>query len=250
MNKDYFPHEVSEAIGFYVYRLVDPRNAETFYIGKGKGNRVFQHAANTMHSQTKEEGSLKIQRIREIQAEGLEVISIIHRYGMEENVAFTVEAALIDAYPGLTNLVKGHASDYGIAAAQQILRRYAAEKIYYQHKVMEVLVKFVGAGQELYDQTRFAWKASRKSAESCSYILAVRNGIVQEVYTADQWVSASDPALGALADENLGGRLAFIGRTAEQRIRALYHGKAVEPRPAGAANPIRYRSPENNIPKS
>lgn len=37
-DKDYFPHEVSEAIGFYVYRLVDLRNAETFYIGKGKGN--------------------------------------------------------------------------------------------------------------------------------------------------------------------------------------------------------------------
>ncbi|AHI27618.1 hypothetical protein H845_3717 (plasmid) [Komagataeibacter xylinus E25] len=39
-----FSDDVSEQIGYYVYRLVDPRNGETFYVGKGKGNRVFQHA--------------------------------------------------------------------------------------------------------------------------------------------------------------------------------------------------------------
>jgi len=27
----------------HVYRLVDPRNGETFYIGKGRGDRVFAH---------------------------------------------------------------------------------------------------------------------------------------------------------------------------------------------------------------
>ncbi|WP_250481199.1 hypothetical protein [Caballeronia sp. GAOx1] len=26
-----------------MYRLIDPRNGETFYVGKGKENRVFQH---------------------------------------------------------------------------------------------------------------------------------------------------------------------------------------------------------------
>nr|WP_309574671.1 hypothetical protein [Moraxella osloensis] len=39
-----FPQEVIEEIGYYVYRLLDPRNGETFYVGKGKGNRVFDHA--------------------------------------------------------------------------------------------------------------------------------------------------------------------------------------------------------------
>ncbi len=28
---------------YYVYCLVDPRNNQTFYIGKGKGNRIFAH---------------------------------------------------------------------------------------------------------------------------------------------------------------------------------------------------------------
>ncbi len=38
-----FPQSVVDAIQFYVYRLIDPRNGETFYVGKGKENRVFQH---------------------------------------------------------------------------------------------------------------------------------------------------------------------------------------------------------------
>lgn len=38
-----FPEEVISKMNYYVYRLIDPRNGETFYVGKGKGNRVFQH---------------------------------------------------------------------------------------------------------------------------------------------------------------------------------------------------------------
>jgi len=38
-----FPPEVFEKLGYYVYRLIDPRNGETFYVGKGRGNRVFDH---------------------------------------------------------------------------------------------------------------------------------------------------------------------------------------------------------------
>ena len=38
-----FPPEVFKQLKNYVYRLIDPRNGETFYIGKGSGNRVFDH---------------------------------------------------------------------------------------------------------------------------------------------------------------------------------------------------------------
>jgi len=36
-----FSEEVIEKIGHYVYRLIDPRNGNTFYVGRGQGNRVF-----------------------------------------------------------------------------------------------------------------------------------------------------------------------------------------------------------------
>jgi hypothetical protein len=42
-DRESFPEEVARQLRTYVYRLIDPRNGETFYIGKGKGNRVFSH---------------------------------------------------------------------------------------------------------------------------------------------------------------------------------------------------------------
>ena len=41
-----FSDEVSKKLGYYVYRLIDPRNGDTFYVGKGIGNRIFAHALN------------------------------------------------------------------------------------------------------------------------------------------------------------------------------------------------------------
>jgi hypothetical protein len=38
-----FPADVVRKLKTYVYRLIDPRNGETFYVGKGKSNRVFSH---------------------------------------------------------------------------------------------------------------------------------------------------------------------------------------------------------------
>ena len=28
---------------FYVYNLIDPRDKSVFYVGKGKGNRMYKH---------------------------------------------------------------------------------------------------------------------------------------------------------------------------------------------------------------
>lgn len=47
-NINFFSEEVVQKIGNYVYRLIDPRNGETFYIGRGQGNRVFQHASSNL----------------------------------------------------------------------------------------------------------------------------------------------------------------------------------------------------------
>ncbi len=79
---------------YYVYRLIDPRNGETFYVGKGKDNRVFQHA-KAEPGAIADELTEKLKRIREIRNTGFEVAHVIRRHGMDEDTAFEVEAALI-----------------------------------------------------------------------------------------------------------------------------------------------------------
>ncbi|GAB0612904.1 hypothetical protein NB16F74_47760 [Escherichia coli] len=36
---DSFPPEVAERLQYYVYRLIDPRNGETFYVGTVANSR-------------------------------------------------------------------------------------------------------------------------------------------------------------------------------------------------------------------
>ena len=43
-----FPEYMHAVVGYYVYRLVDPRDNSTFYVGKGVGNRVFTHVADAV----------------------------------------------------------------------------------------------------------------------------------------------------------------------------------------------------------
>ena len=39
-----FKQSVIEGLKYYFYALVDPRDNRIFYVGKGTGNRVYQHA--------------------------------------------------------------------------------------------------------------------------------------------------------------------------------------------------------------
>ena len=238
---DSFPADVAKKLKTYVYRLIDPRNGETFYIGKGKGNRVFSH----IRAEQKLKGDdldNKIKRIREIRVAGFKVAHVIPRHGMDEEVAFEVEAALIDAYPGLTNIAGGTGgSDRGAMHAEEIIRRYSAEPAVFRHKALLISVNRSAAERSLYDATRYAWKISKAKAKQAEVILATMQGLIVRAYIAHDWLPATATNFPGLA-EDAPGRLGFVGEEAPDEIRKLYVGKRVPDkyRKRGAANPIKY----------
>lgn len=130
-----FKKGVARELNFYIYRLIDPRNGHTFYVGKGKDDRVFAHVkGELLPDPNKAETDEKIKKkfIQEILNMGLEPQHIIHRHGIkDEKTAYEVEAAVMDAFLiNLTNEVKGHDSDkFGPATVEQLNKRYEPEYI-------------------------------------------------------------------------------------------------------------------------
>ena len=246
MGRNAFPPEVSDQLGWYVYRLIDPRNGETFYVGKGRGNRVFDHVRDVVVLDDEDALDLKRQRIREIHASGLEVGHVIHRHGIDsENVAFQIEAALIDAYPGLTNVVTGHRSgDYGVRHSEQLIREYSAEPFRAEEPLILISIgrSFEEGELSIYDAVRGVWRIDNDRANEVRLVLAHRRGLVLQAFRPEgQWIPATKTNFPWIA-EDIPGRWGFIGHPAEPEVRQSYEGKRVpdQYRKKGAANPVRF----------
>jgi hypothetical protein len=235
-----FPAGVARRLKTYVYRLIDPRNGETFYIGKGHGNRVFSH----IRAEPDLEGDdldNKVKRIRDIRLAGFEVAHVIHRHGMDDKTAFEVESALIDAYPGLTNIVGGAGgNDYGAMHAQEIISRYCAEPAVFQHKALLISVNRSATETSLYEATRYAWKIRKSTAEQAEVVLATRQGEIVGAFIPHRWLQATVENFPGR--DPIPGRFGFEGEDAPEDIKKLYVGKRVpdQYRKHGAANPIKY----------
>lgn len=90
---------------FYVYHLIDPRNGKTFYVGKGKGRRMYHHTKEALRGVY----SRKCNLIREILSEGLEVMCLpIQRFD-DEAEAYAFEADEVEriGLENLTNVLPG-----------------------------------------------------------------------------------------------------------------------------------------------
>lgn len=237
-----FPQEVIDKIEWYVYRLIDPRNGETFYVGKGKGNRIFAHICQEA-SVKLDELDPKLERIRDINISGFEVAHIIHRHGLDENTAMEVEAALIDAYSGLTNIAGGAgSSETGVMHAIEIVAQYAAEEAKLKHKALIITVNRSSLEKSLYDATRYAWKLSLNKAQEAELVLPAVKGLIVGAYVPEKWLPAKKENFPDFALDDRAGRIGFIGREAPLEILKYYKGKRVPDsyRRKGAANPVRY----------
>ncbi len=120
-----FSPKTMEALGYYVYVYSDPDTKKPFYVGKGKGNRAFQHLDDQSEND-------KVRKIAEIKARGKEPLIEILVHGLNEETALKVEAAAIDliGIDHLTNQQRGHdSSTYGKIEVSMLEARYVCKKL-------------------------------------------------------------------------------------------------------------------------
>lgn len=86
---------MGEKLGYYVYALREPGGG-IFYVGKGKGNRVYQHAVEARAVGNKKPEALKLNTIKRIHKRGQAVGIDIVRHGLTSEEAYVVEAAVMD----------------------------------------------------------------------------------------------------------------------------------------------------------
>ncbi|MCH5220206.1 MAG: endonuclease [Muribaculaceae bacterium] len=199
-----FKQSVKEALGFYVYALTDPRDNRIFYIGKGKGDRIFQHVQDSIKEKDE---NLKLDTIRSIHKAGLEVGYYILRHNLDEPTAYIVESTLIDllSYDRfnkesiLTNIVCGHHQwNEGIKTIHDINVLYDCEKINISdgdHLLLVSLNKTYNQSHtsriycrpNLYESTRKYWSISPNRLRHIDYVLGVYKGIVRAVIKPTKW---------------------------------------------------------------
>ena len=238
-----FNDEVSEKLKYYVYRLIDPRDGQTFYVGKGKGNRVFAHincALRNFDNENYEEEnddyiSLKTKRIIEIKKSGLEVLHIIHRWGLTHEQALIVESALIDCYNTLYNIKSGYAADYGVTNATVLARKLSTEVYDEPDDIDYMIIKTTESQIEIcegdiYQATRSRWKININKAKKYKYVLSVIGGIVRAVYEVDDWKESE-------------GRCEFFGHPAPKDVLNKFINKHIPKKytQKGMANPVLYK---------
>ena len=146
--------DICQLLKSYVYVYLDPRDDSPFYVGKGKGNRVFEHLDAKIDTP-------KTRKIKELKDKKLEPKIEIIRYGLNDNQAVLVEAAVIDLLGkvNLTNIQSGHhPTSFGKISGRDLLMLSQKEPAKIGHKVMLVSLNQTYRSdltdQELYVYTR------------------------------------------------------------------------------------------------
>ncbi|MGQ0286323.1 LEM-3-like GIY-YIG domain-containing protein [Pasteurellaceae bacterium 22721_9_1] len=207
-----FSISITEKINYYIYCLVDPRDQNIFYVGKGKGNRVFQHAKGVLTGKAKE--SEKIELIKDIYQIGLEPLYYILRHNIQtESQALEYEALAIDLLSlvkpnqqPLTNIQGGtHSSEKGLMSLSELKNLYDPQELKtdlpivlitinrnyndLKRKLKSGEIKQADIEQEIYNRTRGYWKMSQRR-EKVKYAVAVYRGWTLAVYEISHWVEA------------------------------------------------------------
>ncbi len=236
-----FDVKTIEHLKYYVYLLIDPKTDEPFYVGKGIGNRVFNHVKCALEEET---SNKKYEEIRRIIDEGNEVKHLIVRHGLTEKNAYEIESALIDTFkfiPKLENYVRGNIQggvnsiEKGLMTSNEIIRLYNAETLNEIEKdcvIININKTYKrGSGENaIYDATKEIWDIKEHRRKQIRYVLSEYKGLIVEVFKVRRWYPKErgyNPGAKKYGQTYLG--YGFDGEIAEEFERNKYINKTISP---------------------
>ncbi len=241
-----FPRSMFSKLGYYVYLYIHPDTGQIFYVGKGKGNRAFQHFDDESESE-------KADIIRELESQGKKPRIDILIHGLpDEATAYKIEASIIDLL-GKDNLANKNAGwrsgYYGRMPCQELRSMYSQEPVVIpEPSILLRIGKYYRYGMtptELYDVVRGYWIVG-DNRNKARFAFGVYDGVIKEVYEIIQWLPAGS-TFSTRQEILPGDRWEFIGNLAEPSIRDKYLNRSVAQYfTRGAQNPVKYI----NIPDS
>lgn len=255
-----------EAIGSYVYALTD-ENDRIFYVGKGQGNRVFEHVEEVRRLVRSDPAGLleqsdaddadsngmgpKRQRIAELLRRRTEPRMYIIREGLTPEQALLVEADLISVLDwqleeALTNQAAGHGTaHFGLKSVDELeatkgepFRVADLPDLGDAQEVIAINVnrrwsEVISGQSTLLDVSRGHWKLSKQRAEKCPYAVIHANGIVRGVFKIRAWHGPDSEGRCIFEPEH---DAPLLGSQFSQKNASSLFG----PAGSGSQNPIRY----------
>lgn len=206
-----FDQNAQEKLLAYVYALFDPDAPRwPFYIGKGRGNRVFDHARGVPEiSDDHASLSQKLNHINDIRSSGRSVVHKILRFGLTDEEALKIEASLIDLVnyikpDSLTNEISGQGVAEGFYDAGDLALSLAAQPIVVtdcrllvikiERRWSGLVVKYDSAAavpeDDIFQATRGDWKLSITRAQQVDCVVSVARGLVRGVFVPTGWEDA------------------------------------------------------------
>ncbi|GAC67290.1 GIY-YIG nuclease family protein [Gordonia soli] len=213
------PLEAQDRLGVYVYALLDPRDGEVFYVGAGRGSRVYQHVwsalAGTSPDPSEVVGtpdpaevtSATTDRITDIDADGFGVEHWILRHGIggEDDTdtddgrgADVMRQALTDlaGIAGIELVADVDGDDPpsagGARRAEELALRYSAPLAPPLPDVCAVVKVNAAAdpdasAEQLYEWSRSGWRAGRHRAVDGLPVFVVADDIIRAVHRVEHW---------------------------------------------------------------
>ena len=238
---DAFNQLCAEQIRNYVYALLDPRRGgdvfeRMFYIGKGVGNRCYEHAFAELKADELSDDQLKLSLIRDIRNatnKAPDVVIIAH--DLKSNEAFRLEALLIALFAHrLTNAIKGKGDrDYWLPSAE-LDARYADPLMKAALTGTILLVSLNGQKgavgnrdmspyplikddeAKLADRTLGMWPVSPEKAKNVDYVIGVYRGLTRCIFEIEKDVNGN-ARFSVRPPMKPGGkrRIKFVGKRVE-----------------------------------